>query len=68
MKPDDVDALGSHGQTIHHTPRDGDAPAFTLQIGQADVLAERTGILTVSDFRPRDVAAGGEGAPLIPYR
>ncbi len=63
----DVDLIGSHGQTIHHTPRDGSTGAFTLQIGQADVLAARTGILTVSDFRPRDVAAGGEGAPLIPY-
>jgi anhydro-N-acetylmuramic acid kinase len=66
--PRDVDLLGSHGQTLHHVPRaEGGGRAYTLQVGDGDVLAERTGILTVSDFRPRDVAAGGEGAPLIPY-
>lgn len=66
--PADVDLLGSHGQTLHHTPRAaGAGRAATLQVGDGDVLAERTGLLTVSDFRPRDVAAGGEGAPLIPF-
>lgn len=64
--PAEVDVLASHGQTVFHRPRAGDAPAVTLQVGRGDVLAERTGILTVSDFRSRDIAAGGEGAPLIP--
>ena len=62
----DVDLLGSHGQTLFHRPRADGLSALTLQVGQGDVLAARTGILTVTDFRPRDIAAGGEGAPLIP--
>ena len=64
--PAEVDVLASHGQTVFHRPRADDEPAVTLQVGRGDVLAERTGILTVSDFRSRDIAAGGEGAPLIP--
>lgn len=60
----DVTAIGSHGQTIRHRIR-GKHP-FTLQIGDPSVIAERTGIDTVADFRRADVAAGGQGAPLMP--
>ncbi len=59
-----VQAIGSHGQTIRHRPTSN--PGFTWQIGDANRIAELTGIATVADFRRRDVAAGGHGAPLMP--
>jgi len=61
---DAVRALGSHGQTVRHRP-EAEYP-FTWQLGDGNVIAERTGITTVADFRRRDVAAGGHGAPLMP--
>ncbi|MGD9850686.1 MAG: anhydro-N-acetylmuramic acid kinase [Nitrospirales bacterium] len=64
--------IGSHGQTVYHCPRPVKEPGVgmvrsTFQIGDPNIIAERTGVTTVSDFRSRDMAAGGEGAPLAPY-
>lgn len=69
LSPADIDLIASHGQTIFHGPKSsfGIFPNNTLQIGDGDHLAVKTGIITVSDFRQKHVAAGGEGAPLVAY-
>jgi len=73
IAPTEVDLIGSHGQTVYHAPHPADTPGdlpavpVTVQIGSGAIIAARTGITTVYDFRVADLALGGEGAPLVPY-
>jgi len=71
LSPRRVALIGSHGQTIFHqgppAAHGGRSTASTLQIGEPSVIAARTGIMTIADFRPADMALGGQGAPLVPY-
>jgi len=71
VKPEEVDFIASHGQSIYHAPKrlhqQKEYPNATLQIGDGDHIAVKTGILTISDFRQKHIAAGGEGAPLAVY-
>ena len=62
-----IDAIGAHGQTVRHRPHQFDGTGYTIQLAQPALLAELTGIRVVADFRSRDVAAGGQGAPLAPF-
>jgi len=64
ISPAEVKAIGSHGQTIRHRP--DQTPPFTLQIGDPNLIAAKTGITTIADFRRKDMAYGGQGAPLVP--
>lgn len=66
ISPHEVKAIGSHGQTIRHCPTTTHQRGFSLQIGDPNIIAHHTGITTVADFRRRDIAAGGQGAPLVP--
>lgn len=71
IKSEDIDLIASHGQTVFHAPqiltKDNNLPNSTLQIGDGDHIAVHTGIITISDFRQKHIAAGGEGAPLAAY-
>lgn len=68
LNSEDVDCIAYHGQTIHHLPNGGKyGVRSTMQIGEMDLLAYMTGIMTVGDFRKKDLSAGGQGAPLVSY-
>jgi len=64
--PEQIIAIGAHGQTVRHHPRIDGQPGYTLQINSPALLAELTGVAVIADFRSRDIAAGGQGAPLVP--
>lgn len=66
LKPKDIQAIGAHGQTVRHRPGEFDGTGYTIQLNNPALLAELTHIDVVADFRSRDVAAGGQGAPLVP--
>jgi anhydro-N-acetylmuramic acid kinase len=67
LQPKDIAAIGAHGQTVRHRPQQFDETGYTIQLANPALLAELTGIDVVADFRSRDVAAGGQGAPLAPF-
>lgn len=67
LAPAAIGAIGAHGQTVRHRPQQFDGTGYTIQLAQPALLAELTGIRVVADFRSRDVAAGGQGAPLAPF-
>ena len=71
IRKEEIDFISSHGQTIFHIPSEieigGIKTKSTLQIGDISVIAHRTGITTIGDFRTKDIAAGGQGAPLVPF-
>ncbi len=67
LRPQDIRAIGAHGQTVRHRPQQFDGTGYTIQLCNPSLLAELTGIDVVADFRSRDVAAGGQGAPLAPF-
>ena len=66
LTPADITAIGAHGQTVRHRPQEFDRNGYTLQLNNPALLAELSGCTVVADFRSRDVAAGGQGAPLVP--
>ena len=66
LTPRDIDALGAHGQTVRHRPGEFDSTGYSIQLLNGALLAELSGIPVINDFRSRDVAAGGQGAPLVP--